>query len=144
MSKQFLNDIFQNDCISTVKSIQTQDSSLDDIPYNFLIGGDEKIYEGRGFNYQGQHTQNLDATEYNSIGICVAFIGNYTSVTPNSTTIQLLKDFIQVFVEQQIIANDYIIVLQDDLKYFQQKAEALNAVIKLLKNFRPCKLNKIS
>ena len=65
-------------------------------------------------------------------------------MTPNSTTIQLLKDFIQVFVEQQIIANDYIIVLQDDLKYFQQKAEALNAVIKLLKNFRPCKLNKIS
>jgi len=130
----------KTDCISTVKSIQIQDSSLDDIAYNFLIGGDERIYEGRGFNFQGQHTQNFEATEYNSIGICIAFIGNYASIAPNSSQIDLLKDFISTFVELEAISIDHIIVLQDDLKYFEQKADAMNEVIKSLTNFRSCKL----
>ena len=127
----------QTACISRVQSIQTQDSSLDDIPYNFLIGGDVRIYEGRGFNYQGQHTENFEATEYNSIGICIAFIGDYTSTAPNSGMIDLLKEFILTFVELEIIASDHIIVLQDDLKYFSTKADGLNNAITSLPNFRP-------
>ncbi|XP_070499680.1 uncharacterized protein [Chironomus tepperi] len=127
----------QNDCINMVKSIQTQDSSLDDIAYNFLIGGDGRIYEGRGFKYQGQHTENLDATEYNSIGICIAFIGNYTSIAPSSELIDSLTEFISNLIELDILIEDHIIVHQDDLKYFESKADALNNVIKSLANFRP-------
>lgn len=130
------------DCISSVKSIQTQDSSLDDIAYNFLIGGDERIYEGRGFKYQGQHTHNFEATEYNSIGICIVFIGDYTSVAPNLDLINLLKDFISTFVKHELISENHIIVLQDDLTYIQPKADAMNEAIKSLANFRPCKLFK--
>jgi N-acetylmuramoyl-L-alanine amidase len=130
----------QNDCISIVRSIQIQDPSLDDIAYNFLIGGDGNIYEGRGFNYEGQHTHNLDATEYNSIGIGIAFIGNYAATSPNSSQIELLNDFIRTFVEHELIAEDHIIVSQDDLKYFQLKANALNEVIATVDNFRPCRL----
>ncbi|XP_070499637.1 peptidoglycan recognition protein 3-like [Chironomus tepperi] len=129
------------DCISAVKSIQSQDPNLDDIAYNFLIGRDERVYEGRGFDYQGQHTQNSEATEYNSIGICIAFIGDYSTVAPYLGLINLLKSFISTFVERGVIATDHIIVLQDDLKYFEPKANALNAVIATIDNFRP--LHKI-
>jgi len=129
----------QTSCISTVKSIQTQDSSLDDIPYNFLIGSDGRIYEGRGIEYQGQHTNNLDATEYNSIGICIAFIGNYQSISPDLTQINLLRGLIDFNKRKGLIADDYIIVLQDDLKYFVTRATKLNAAIKTLDNFRPRK-----
>lgn len=40
--------------------------------YRFLIGGDGKVYEGRGFNIVGAH-----APSYNdkSIGICL--LGNW-------------------------------------------------------------------
>lgn len=31
---------------------------LKDIPWNFLIGNDGNVYEGRGFNFEGEHTQN--------------------------------------------------------------------------------------
>jgi len=34
-------------------------------------------------------------------------------------------------------------VLQDDLKYFSIKADALNNVIKPLANFRPCNINSL-
>jgi len=123
----------------TVKSIQTHDSSLDDIPYNYLIGNDGRIYEGRGIEYQGQHTDNLDATEYNSIGICIAFIGNYQSTKPSSKQLNLLTELIDFYVRNKLIAEDYIIVLQDDLKYFPIKSEALNVEIEKLDHFRPCR-----
>jgi hypothetical protein len=97
------------------------------------------MYEGRGIEYQGQHTYNLDATEYNSIGICIAFIGNYQSTPPDSVQISLLTGFIDTFKIKGLIADDYIIVLQDDLKYFSVKATRLNAAIETLDHFRPCK-----
>ena len=134
----FLCQQFKTSCKSTVKSIQTQDSNLDDIPYNYLIGGDGRIYEGRGIKYQGQHTANLDATEYNSIGICIAFIGNYQITVPVTTQISLLTRFIDFYNDNGSIADDYIIVLQDDLKYFSTKATALNAEIQKFEHFRSC------
>ncbi|KAL7027119.1 hypothetical protein ACKWTF_005315 [Chironomus riparius] len=128
----------ETNCISTVKSMQTQDSSLDDIPYNYLIGGDGRIYEGRGIEFQGQHTANLDATEYNSIGICIAFIGNYQAIAPDSSQISLLAEFVDFYKKKGSIAEDYIIVLQDDLKYNPIKAYALNTEIEKFDHFRPC------
>ena len=131
--------VFQTDCVSLVKSIQTQDSSLDDIPYNFLIGGDGNIYEGRGFNFTGQHTQNLHATEYNSIGICVAFIGNYASIAPSANQINILSDFTRTFINREMIEENHIIISQDDLKYSTTRANSLNDAIEKLEKFRPCK-----
>ncbi|KAH8296215.1 hypothetical protein KR054_003123 [Drosophila jambulina] len=43
-----------------------------DIGYNFLIGGDGRIYEGLGFGIRGEHAPN-----YNSQSIGIAFIGNF-------------------------------------------------------------------
>jgi len=125
-----------------VKSLQFANLDLDDIAYNFLVGGDAKMYEGRGFEYQGQHTQNINATEFNSIGICIAFIGNYTSTVPSFEQFDLLRDFIETFVKNQIIAKDYIVVLQDDLQYFPTKSTSLNNVIRNLQNYRPCNLTE--
>lgn len=138
-SKELKYFFLQDDCVARVKSIQRHDASLDDIPYNFLIGGDGNVYEGRGFNFTGQHTQNLESTEYNSIGICIAFIGNYQSIAPSRDQISLLRDFIRIFRNRQLIVEDHIIVSQDDLKYSATKADALNNAVKSLEKFRPCK-----
>lgn len=45
----------------------------DDIRYNFLIGQDGVIYEGRGWGVVGQHTSGEDDT---SIGMTVFIINN--------------------------------------------------------------------
>ncbi|KAG5676718.1 hypothetical protein PVAND_006530 [Polypedilum vanderplanki] len=61
----------ENECKFVVKRIQNENSHLDDIPYNFLIGNDGKVYEGRGFEKEGQHTSNLYGSNYNSIDFII-------------------------------------------------------------------------
>ncbi|KAG5672122.1 hypothetical protein PVAND_002277 [Polypedilum vanderplanki] len=122
-------------CKAVVKQIQITNENLDDIPYNFLIGADGRVYEGRGFEFQGECTTNLYATEYNSIGICVAFIGNFSTISPS---------FIQLLVFQYFVTNfigafekDFIIVLQDDLVFKNIRANALNVAVSRMRNFYP-------
>lgn len=77
-------------CSETMVNIQSQhitDYNSPDIGYNFLVGGDENVYIGRGW----------DATNFqrrNSIGI--SFIGNYIydRLTPGmvEVTMMLLKE----------------------------------------------------
>ncbi|XP_047524608.1 peptidoglycan recognition protein-like isoform X4 [Pieris napi] len=43
-----------------------------DIPYNFLVGNDGRVYEGRGWNIEGAHTFG-----YNRCSIGIGFIGDY-------------------------------------------------------------------
>lgn len=47
-----------------------------DIGYNFLVGGDGNVYEGRGWDIHGAHLPELNS---NSIGICL--LGNFDSMT---------------------------------------------------------------
>ncbi|KAG5676715.1 hypothetical protein PVAND_006528 [Polypedilum vanderplanki] len=120
------------DCKNLVKEIQNENSHLDDIPYNYLIGEDGKIYEGRGFEFQGEHTSNLYGTEFNSIGICIAFMGNYQSLSPILTP--LIK-FIDYYLSYKVIDEDYKLFSQDDLIIRDDKAYALKDAIKGMDNF---------
>lgn len=97
------------------------------------------IYEGRGFSYEGQHSLNSDGTEYNSIGICIAFIGNYHATPPDAFQLNLLKLFLEAVIDFEIIDKDYIIVSQDDLVFNPVQADKLNAAIEKFENYRPCK-----
>lgn len=53
-----------------------------DIGYNFLVGEDGNVYEGRGWGKKGAHTKPYNGK---SIGICV--IGNYESKQIHSAII---------------------------------------------------------
>lgn len=68
-------------------------------------------------------------------------MGNYSTTKPELSQLNLFKEFITGFVANGTIAEDYIIVLQDDLRYSEEKADALNDEINTFQNFRPCKLN---
>ena len=45
-----------------------------DIGYSFLVGEDGNVYEGRGFDREGAHTQG-----YNNVGLAWSFMGSFTS-----------------------------------------------------------------
>lgn len=38
-----------------------ESKNWDDIGYNFLVGGDGEVYEGRGWDKQGAHTKGESA-----------------------------------------------------------------------------------
>ncbi|KAG5676719.1 hypothetical protein PVAND_006531 [Polypedilum vanderplanki] len=125
-----------DECKTLVKKIQTENSDLDDIPYNFLIGNDGKVYEGRGFEFQGQHTSNLYGTEFNSIGICIAFIGNYNTTSLTEDQLRIFTDFINHYISKDV-SEDYLIFSQDDLMNTDIKSSALNEAFSNFENFLP-------
>ncbi|XP_030075528.1 peptidoglycan recognition protein 1 [Microcaecilia unicolor] len=73
-----------------------------DIGYNFLIGEDGQVYEGRGWYRVGVHAGNVNPS---SIGI--AFIGNFSNRLPNSKAINAAKNLIQCAVSRNRLRSNY-------------------------------------
>lgn len=60
-----------------------------DIQYNFLVGGDGRIYEGRGFSLQGGMPDS-----FSSQTLTLAFMGNFIVVHPSDPQLKAAKDFL--------------------------------------------------
>ena len=78
-------DIIQNTLFSL-----TSGQGKDDIRYNFLIGQDGVIYEGRGWNVAGQHTVGEDDT---SIGKSIVIINTLSWLNDANATFLLSVSF---------------------------------------------------
>lgn len=126
-----LSDSCNIECAQKVRQIQVENSHLNDIPYNYLIGDDGFVYEGRGERLQGEHTSTLNGSSYNEIGICVAFIGTFEEMPPSDTQLETFQNFIETFVNRGIIDSDYKIFSQDQLKKMKE-TEALRTAVKYL------------
>ncbi|KAF2881225.1 hypothetical protein ILUMI_24949 [Ignelater luminosus] len=96
----------KDSCSELVRNIQNyhMEPSLDfgDIGYNFLIGGDGKVYEGRGWHKEGAHTIG-----YNKNSIGIAFIGTFTNVAPPSVQLQAAKDLLECGVKLGELSENY-------------------------------------
>uniref|UniRef100_A0A674JCU8 Peptidoglycan-recognition protein SC2-like n=1 Tax=Terrapene triunguis TaxID=2587831 RepID=A0A674JCU8_9SAUR len=78
----------QASCIQQVRGIQNYHMDTlrwPDIGYNFLIGEDGNVYEGRGWRTVGAHAKNWN---YKSLGF--SFLGNFSSTWVPSVRISLL------------------------------------------------------
>ncbi|KYN42168.1 Peptidoglycan-recognition protein LB [Trachymyrmex septentrionalis] len=98
----------QETCSDIVRSYQ--DLHLDkrgwwDIGYNFVIGEDGNVYEGRGWDYTGAH-----AVLYNtqSIGVCI--IGDFTDFLPNEAALKALNKLIAYGVLHGKIRENYNVI----------------------------------
>lgn len=79
-------------CVRTLQAVQTM--HLDargwwDVSYNFLVGGDGRIYEGRGWKKSGAHSVN-----FNTKSLGIAFIGNYEKYNPTDAMLNATLNFI--------------------------------------------------
>jgi len=66
-----------------------------DIAYNFLVGGDGKVYEGRGWDKVAYCN---DA--YSSESLAIAFVGNFNRQKPNDAAINAAKQLISCGVSK--------------------------------------------
>ncbi|KAK3912838.1 Peptidoglycan-recognition protein LF [Frankliniella fusca] len=96
-------------CIERVAAMQR--SQMDgegrnwaDIGYNFLVGGDGVVYEGRGWQYVGGHFEN-EIWSRPTLGI--AAIGNFVETQPAENQLQELRKFMAWAVTEGRIASDY-------------------------------------
>lgn len=74
-----------------------------DITYNFVVGGDGVVYEGRGWDLEGTHTKDWNK---NTTGL--AIIGNFTAEAelPTQEQTDMLVKLIQWGVEDGKIVKD--------------------------------------
>ncbi len=77
-------------------------SLVSDIGYNFLLGGDGRIYVGRGWSGVGAHTRGV-----NDKSVVISFNGNFEKVDPPKFMLDLVQKWIECGIEKGIIAKDY-------------------------------------
>ncbi|KAH9375601.1 hypothetical protein HPB48_013815 [Haemaphysalis longicornis] len=66
-----------------------------DIGYNFVIGGDGRVYEGRGFGVEGAHTLG-----HNTDSLGIAFTGDYRHTRPSDKMLAAAQRLIECGVRQ--------------------------------------------
>ncbi|CAB3245054.1 unnamed protein product [Arctia plantaginis] len=81
------NSFFQ--CAAQLRSLQSYflNTFNNDIPYNFIIGNDGKVYEGRGWNKVGGHTLG-----YNHCSLSLGFVGDYRENVKGSAKVTALQE----------------------------------------------------
>ncbi|XP_026740216.1 peptidoglycan-recognition protein LB-like [Trichoplusia ni] len=95
-------------CKRYMRSMQTTHqvtNGWQDIGYNFAVGGDGSVYEGRGWEAVGAH-----AVGYNVQSIGVVMIGDFVSNLPPANMLQTLKDFIAAGVNLGYISPNYRLI----------------------------------
>uniref|UniRef100_A0A0K8RFQ6 Putative peptidoglycan recognition protein n=1 Tax=Ixodes ricinus TaxID=34613 RepID=A0A0K8RFQ6_IXORI len=80
-----------------------------DISYQYLIGSDGLVFEGRGFGAIGAHT-----LKYNDKSVSIAFIGNFTHHVPRQEMLTSAERLIDCGVELGLIQDNYTLHGQRD------------------------------
>ena len=85
-----------------IQNFHIESQNFSDIGYNFLVGGDGAVYEGRGWDLQGAHTRG-----YNVGSVCIAFIGTFTKREPLARQLNVAKLLIEEGVRLKKLDKDY-------------------------------------
>ncbi|XP_054713735.1 uncharacterized protein LOC129223193 [Uloborus diversus] len=92
-------------CARMMRAIQNfhmDDRGWDDIGYNYLIGGDGRVYEGRGWTRVGAHTYG-----FNRVGIAFSLMGNFVNKLPSQTMLNATRNMIQCAIRGGYVTGDY-------------------------------------
>lgn len=90
-------------CSKVMRGIQNfhmDDRGWDDIGYNFLIGGDGRVYQGRGWTRVGAHTYG-----FNRISIAFSLMGNFQDKEPPSVMLDVAKKMIRCAQEEDYVTD---------------------------------------
>jgi N-acetylmuramoyl-L-alanine amidase len=120
-------------CIAIMQAIQNfhmDDRGWNDIGYSFLIGEDGRVYEGRGWNVVGAHTQY-----YNSVAFGFSVMGNFMLILPNEAALTALQTVISCGVQQGYIRGDYEMFGHRDAKCTDCPGDLLYAEIETWAHF---------
>lgn len=111
---------------------------LGDIPYNFLVGDDGFVYEGRGFRHQGVIPDSQSAS-FGETGLIVAFIGTFFDRPPSRRQLDTFDTFLEQQVGRAMIDRNYKLFSEDQLTFTKPAAEGLNDAFKTRDDFYECK-----
>ncbi|XP_027801756.2 peptidoglycan recognition protein 1 [Marmota flaviventris] len=103
-----------------------------DVAYNFLIGEDGLVYEGRGWNIKGEHT----GPTWNPISIGITFMGNYMERVPPPRAIRAAQSLMACGVATGALRPDYEIKGHRDVQQTLSPGDQLYAIIQNWPHYR--------
>ncbi|XP_054260239.1 peptidoglycan recognition protein 1-like [Macrosteles quadrilineatus] len=99
----------EESCSIVLKKLQhhyMEEKGLPDIPWNFLIGEDGRVYEGRG--WVTNPSKVLPETqEYDCRSLDIAYIGNYQAKLPSHEMTMTMDKLVVIGQEKNIIDWEY-------------------------------------
>ncbi|XP_038058822.1 peptidoglycan recognition protein 3-like [Patiria miniata] len=98
-----------------------------DVGYNFVIGGDERVYVGRGWGKVGAHA---NSSFYNRHSVGIAITGEYTGSLPSDGVLSVLNQLMECGVESGNLSPAYIIKGHRDVRTTDCPGDALYNEIK--------------
>ncbi|KYO48995.1 peptidoglycan recognition protein 4 [Alligator mississippiensis] len=124
----------QPECSELLRNIQVFHRDMKewcDISYNFLIGEDGNVYEGRGWLLEGAHTYG-----YNDLSLGIAFIGNFTERSPNEAAWKTLKNLLTYAVQSGYLASDYLLMAHSDVSNTISPGKLIRETIKMWPHYK--------
>ncbi|KAK7881990.1 hypothetical protein WMY93_028164 [Mugilogobius chulae] len=116
-----------------IQKLHMQNRHFDDIGYNFLVGEDGIVYEGRGWGVMGAHTKG---NNHDSLG--VAFMGNFNNESPSSEALTSVKQLLKAGVTQGFLVPEFLLFGHRDMGDTACPGAKLYTALPLL---RPSKKN---
>ncbi|XP_011210795.1 peptidoglycan-recognition protein SD [Bactrocera dorsalis] len=114
-------------CSQQVRNIQKYhlDLHFDDIGYNFLVGNDGNVYEGRGWDLMGAAVKN-----YNNGSLSVAFIGTFENDPPTDQALEAAQSLLEMGVRTTKLTEDYKVLGHRQLASTLSPGAVLYKIIK--------------
>ncbi|KAM7348542.1 peptidoglycan recognition protein-like [Cochliomyia hominivorax] len=88
--------------IRDIQAFHADTHNWDDIGYNFLIGCDGTIYQGRGWGVEGAHTFG-----YNNRSIGITFIGCFINKKPPQEALNACKNLLERGINEGHLTENY-------------------------------------
>ncbi|XP_071095149.1 peptidoglycan-recognition protein SD-like [Haliotis cracherodii] len=126
----------KEDCVKIMQSYQNfhlDGRGWSDIGYNFAIGDDGNVYEGRGWDAVGAHTGGC-----NSKSIGIVFIGNFNNREPSEAALDALKKILECGVRNGKLMTSFRLLGRRDVTirfWSESPGDKLYAIIQKWKHY---------
>ncbi|XP_070141419.1 peptidoglycan-recognition protein SD isoform X7 [Drosophila kikkawai] len=107
-----------------VQSFHMDSWGWDHVGYNFMVGGDGRVYEGRGWDNLGAHTKG-----YNHHSIGISFLGTYTKEKPMERQLKACQLLIEEGVRLKKVDPNYKLYGHRQLSATESPGEMLYKII---------------
>nr|XP_015919087.2 peptidoglycan recognition protein-like [Parasteatoda tepidariorum] len=121
-------------CVREVQTMQNywlDEKGLWDLGYNFLISGNGRVYEVRGWNLTGAHVPNYNTNSYG-----IAFIGDFEKDIPTKSMLNSALQLIDCGVKRGYLTPAREIHGHRDCICTESPGKNLYNVIKYWKHFK--------
>lgn len=93
--------------IREIQDFQVDGNGWPEISYHFLIGGDNRIYAGRGWGRQGANVER-----FSNQAINIGYIGRFNNDRPTAEAAALLDSLVACGISAGALASDVNVIAQ--------------------------------